>query len=301
MKTLLLALLVVLFTGGEYLGAQQTNYANPNLLMEPEQLAKVNATRRFIILDARSSSSFEQGHIPGARWVDPVTWARAMTKGEAIEDWSNRLGLLGIDRLARLVVYDDNQAKDAVRIWWILRYLGIEDVRLLNGGWSGWKAINGPQDKGEAIVARVGCLLRPRPDRLATREQVLKSLTKGSLQIVDARSEKEFCGEKLTNKRGGAIPGAKLLEWSDLIDKSTQRFKSAPELQKLFDQAGIALDQPTVTHCQSGGRSSVMAFGLELMGAKNVSNYYLGWSEWGNLEDTPIVPGKLKGQKETKE
>ena len=44
-----------------------------------------------------------------------------------------------------------------------------------------------------------------------------------------------------------------------------------------------------------------MAFGLELMGAKNVSNYYLGWSEWGNLEDTPIVPGKLKGQKETKE
>jgi thiosulfate/3-mercaptopyruvate sulfurtransferase len=136
---------------------------------------------------------------------------------------------------------------------------------------------------------------KARPEKLATKEQLLDSLQSGKLQIVDARSEKEFCGiEKLTNKRAGAIPGAKQLEWIDLLDKETQRFKSAAEMRKLFEQAGIALDKPTAAHCQSGGRAAVMAFGLELMGAKDVSNYYPSWSEWGNASDTPVVPGKAK-------
>jgi thiosulfate/3-mercaptopyruvate sulfurtransferase len=120
----------------------------------------------------------------------------------------------------------------------------------------------------------------------------LSSLTGQKLQIVDARSKAEFCGvDVLSNKRAGAIPGAKQLEWSDLIDKETQRFKSAAELSRLLASAGIDLIHPTVTHCQSGGRASVMAFGLELMGAKDVSNYYRSWSEWGNSADTPIAPG----------
>ena len=61
-----------------------------------------------------------------------------------------------------------------------------------------------------------------------------------------------------------------------------------------YEGAGINLDQPTATHCQGGGRASVMAFGLELMGAKDVSNYYKSWGEWGNADDTPVVRGKPK-------
>src|SRR5262249_32147583 len=106
---------------------------------------------------------------------------------------------------------------------------------------------------------------------------------------IDARSEGEYCGETKNAKRGGAIPGAVHLEWSDLIDKKTQKFKSPEELTKLFKDAGIDLKRPTVTYCQSGGRAAVMAFGLELMGARNVRNYYRSWSEWGNDENTPIV------------
>ena len=113
---------------------------------------------------------------------------------------------------------------------------------------------------------------------------------------MDARSEDEFCGvNKRDNQRGGAIPGAKHLEWSDLIEQKTHRFKSAEELNRLLDQAGIDLAQPTASHCNGGGRAAVMAFGLELMGADEVRNYYRGWGEWGNSQDTPIVVPK-KGQ-----
>ena len=102
----------------------------------------------------------------------------------------------------------------------------------------------------------------------------MKSLAGSSLQIVDARSEREFCGiDAMKNKKAGAMPGAKQLEWIDLLDKTTHRFKSPTELRKLFADAGVKLDQPTATHCQSGGRAAVMAYGLELMGAKDVRNY----------------------------
>ena len=127
---------------------------------------------------------------------------------------------------------------------------------------------------------------------------MLKSLKGGGLQIVDARSEKEFCGtEKLTNNRAGAIPGAKQLEWIDLLDRDTHRFKPPADLRKLFAAAGVALDRPTATHCQSGGRAAVMAFALELMGADGVSNYYRSWAEWGNAADTPVVPGTPRDRK----
>ena len=86
----------------------------------------------------------------------------------------------------------------------------------------------------------------------------------------------------------GAIPGAKHLEWDDLIDSETQRFKLADELSRLFREAGIDPTKPVTTHCQSGGRASVMAFALELMGDDQVRNYYRGWSQWGNESDTPI-------------
>src|SRR5439155_20278066 len=114
------------------------------------------------------------------------------------------------------------------------------------------------------------------------------------VQIIDARSESEYCGEANTAKRNGAIPGAIHKEWTEVTEKKTQRFKSPEELSKLFEEAGIDLKKSTVTYCQSGGRAAVMAFRLELIGVKSVHNYYRSWSEWGNAEDTPIEKPRRK-------
>ncbi len=108
------------------------------------------------------------------------------------------------------------------------------------------------------------------------------------------RSESEYCGEANTAKRNGAIPGAVHKEWTEVIDKKTQRFKSPEALAKLFKEAGVDLDRSSVTYCQSGGRAAVMAFTLELMGVKSVRNYYRSWSEWGNEEDTPVEKPRAK-------
>ncbi len=129
----------------------------------------------------------------------------------------------------------------------------------------------------------------PSAGRLATKQQILRQLKEAQKpQLIDARSEAEHCGTTKLAKRGGAIPGSLHLEWSDTLDPKTHKFKSAAELAKLFKDAGINLNRPAITYCQSGGRAAVLAFTLELIGARDVANYYHSWSEWGNAEDTPV-------------
>jgi thiosulfate/3-mercaptopyruvate sulfurtransferase len=276
--------------------AVSTAYPKPELLVESSDLAKHETAAQFIVLDARGRKAFDENRLPGARWVDAAKWAKAFGSGKDANAWSGRIGDLGVNGDSKVVIYDDNYSKDAARIWWILRYWGLADVRLLNGGWQGWKAARLALEAGKA-QAPAAKLFRavPQAKRLAMKEQILNALNNQSLQIVDARGQAEFCGiDRQTNKRAGAIPGAKQLEWIDLIDKPTRRFKTADEIRALFEKAGIELEKPTATHCQSGGRASVMAFVMELMGAAEVSNYYAGWSEWGNVDDTPIVAKKAE-------
>ena len=163
-----------------------------------------------------------------------MTWSRAELTGQDREEWAKRIGALGIDQDTHVVVYDDNFSKDAARIWWILRYWGIRDVRLLNGGWHAWETSGGPMFAViEKVPIRVPSLSADGA-RLATKDQVLAALKEPRITIVDARSQGEYCGEEKTAKRNGAIPGAIHLEWLEVLDAKSQRFKTPEELAELL-------------------------------------------------------------------
>jgi thiosulfate/3-mercaptopyruvate sulfurtransferase len=277
--------LYLLATPGADPGA--TGYARPELLVEANDLPAYAGAGSVRILDCRGKSKYLEGHIPGAIWLDTVTWTRAFGEGVDRDGWARRVGGLGIEPGSKVVVYDDSRAKDAARVWWILRYWGVKDIRLLNGGWPAWLSSGGPVDRTDVRPTAVEAKLVPHPARLATRAQVA-SVLGGNVQIVDARSADEFCGIADTARRNGSIPGALHLEWSDIMDRGG-RFKSAAELSRIFKEVGVNPDRPAITYCQSGGRAAVMAFALELMGGKDVRNYYRSWNEWGNAEDTPVV------------
>jgi thiosulfate/3-mercaptopyruvate sulfurtransferase len=292
MFTHLIGLGLLLGAGGE-----PKAYPRADLLIEPSVLA--GKTKFYNILDVRPKTRYDEGHIVGAVRVDPDEWARAFAASQDRAQWAARIGKLGITQSSPIVIYDDTRAKDAARVWWILRYFGAQDVRLLNGGWPAWKAAGNsvgteapvPTPRDFAIGAPSDGA--PSDGRLATKERILKVLKADQKpQLIDARSEAEHCGTTKLAKRGGAIPGSVHLEWSDALDPKTQKFKSPAELTRLFKDAGIDLNRPAITYCQSGGRAAVMAFTLELMGARDVANYYRSWSEWGNAEDTPVEQKK---------
>ncbi|MBI3411303.1 MAG: sulfurtransferase [Planctomycetes bacterium] len=279
---------------GMILGVAQPaqEYPRPELLVEPTDLAKQGVNTR--ILDARTKAKYDKGRVSGAVWVDHDAWNKAFASGQDADDWARRIGQLGIDNKTRVIVYDDAMAKDAARIWWILRYWGVQDARLVNGGFPACEAASVPLSKKQAEVTEARCAVNRETGRLASKDDMLGIVKDKKVQIVDARSEKEHCGEVKFAKKGGAMPGAVHLEWNEALDPKTQKFKNASELAKLLKDAGIDAARPIATHCQSGGRSSVMVFTLELMGAREVSNYYRGWSEWGNSDDTPIITPKSK-------
>ena len=290
-RSCFMSVLLVALWSAVGLAADTSRYPAAELLMEPGELAEPAVAKQFVILDVRPAEAYQQGHVAGAQRVDHDDWKAAFGAGDGRDAWSQRIGQLGISADSKVVIYDDNAMKDAARIWWILRYWGLEDVCLLNGGWQGWISAGLPTtDEAPPPASEVPFQARPQSNRLVTMGQILPQLGDGQLQIVDARSEEEFCGVQMRdNLKGGAIPGAKHLDWSHLVDQQTHRFKSPGELQRLFSQANIDLDRPTASHCQSGGRASVMAFTLELMGARDARNYFKGWSEWGNSEDAPVV------------
>ena len=255
----------------------------------PPMLVEVNdpKLKEFHLLDVRATAKYDEGHLPEAVHAEVTPWSKAVTDGKAdAAFWKTELARAGVTPTRPTVVYSDDP-REAARAWWLLKFAGVPDVRILNGGWKAYTAAKLPVQKEPVAAKAEPHDWKPAADRLADKKLVLDSL-KSDTVIVDARSKEEYTGEAKKAKKSGHIPGAVHLEWSDLIDPATGKYLEQPELIKLMKVRNIDVDKPAITYCQSGGRAAVTAFGLELAGAKRVRNYYPSWAEWGNAEDTPV-------------
>ena len=188
-----------------------------------------------------------------------------------------------------MLVYDANRQLDAARLWWLLRYLGVGQVGLIDGGFPLWEKQERPVTAETRKVEPRKFEVRFRTDRLATRGEVLGALKQGKVRVIDVRSQAEHTGVEKRAKRGGRVPTACHLEWAQFVD-ADGRFLDEAGLRAKLAKAGVKPGEPVITHCQGGGRASVDAFVFERLGFPT-RNYYLGWSDWGNVEDTPVETG----------
>ena len=267
-------------------------YARPELLAEPAALAEVLGGARLVVLDVRPAKDYAAGHVPGAVNRPHADFEGLAKPAGGFDDpapWSRLIGSLGIDADSTVVVYDAADQKDAARVWWLLRYWGVGDVRLLDGGWPAWTAAKLPVSAEPVAPAAKPFEAVATPAARLTADEVAKRSAAGRLTVLDVRSPNEFCGADVRSKAGGHIPGAVNLDWVNVLDAGNgKRFKPGPELRKLLTSAGVYRGGPLAVHCQSGGRASVMVFALELMGRPDAANYYRGWSEWGNDPARPV-------------
>ena len=250
------------------------------------------------LLDARPRTDYVKAHIPGAVWVDTKAVERLAARPRGLEDkhaWEAWITLLGITPQTEVLVYDANRQLDAARLWWLLSYLGVEKVGLIDGNFPLW------QRQGRPVATEI-VKVDPKPFRVtfrtgrhATRSEVLEAMKAKSAQIIDARSTSEYTGTELRSKRGGHIPSACSLEWANLVDQDG-RFLDEKALRAKLEHSGVKPGEPVITHCQGGGRASVDAFVVERLGFPT-RNYYLGWSDWGNTEETPVETAKPKSEK----
>ena len=198
----------------------------------------------------------------------------------------------GVDGRRTVVVYDDQSGIRAARAFWFLELFGHQDVRVLDGGVGAWER-DGFFTTTEATVPNKASWDVGRVDaRLATWRDLQERLGQSEVVILDTRSDGEYCGTTVRAKRGGAVPGAVHVEWTNNLD-SHGEFKSASELVALYEAAGVTAEKEVVSYCQGGYRAAHSYLALRLIGYPRIRNYIGSWKEWGDREDLPVeIPGK---------
>lgn len=274
-------------------------YAHPEALVDVQWLASHldDPSVRAIEVDV-DTYSYEEGHIPGAvGWDWTLQLCDPMRRDILSQvDFEYLMSVSGISRDTTVVLYGDNNNWFAAWAFWQLKIFGHPDVRLLNGGRRKWIELDMPLTA--ELPEFQATEYKAAPADLSTRAylaDVLGSLRKHGVHLVDVRSPAEFKGEILappglpeTCQRGGHIPGAASIPWGKVC-REDGTFKSADELRALYGEAGVVPDRPVVTYCRIGERSSHSWFVLKyLLGYADVRNYDGSWTEWGNLVNAPI-------------
>jgi thiosulfate/3-mercaptopyruvate sulfurtransferase len=218
------------------------------MLIEPGDLQKKLHQPGLRILDTRPQAEYAKGHLPEAVRVDAKAWQELSKKQGGFHDakaWGAEVGQLGVGHDSQVVVYGCAPT-DTARIWWTLKYLGHPNVAILDGGWQLWSRERRPTDAALPTVEVVTYEPKFQADRLEEIDSLKKSVQSGKATVVDARSRDEFTGKEVRGKRGGHIPGARHLEWKELLAEDG-RFKTPEQLRELFRQRGIQPDQTAVT------------------------------------------------------
>jgi thiosulfate/3-mercaptopyruvate sulfurtransferase len=231
---------------------QRDDKAKPEvsaILIEPAELERQLNLRGLRILDTRPKRDYSKGHVPGAVYVDVATWQElGKTEGgfHNARAWGDKGGQLGIEHGSRVVVYG-SRLPDTARIWWTLKYLGLGEAAMLNGGWEAWAKEKRTTETTTPKVSAARFEPMFQADRLEEIESLKASIRSGKVTVVDTRSSDEFTGKEIRGKRGGHIPGAKLLEWTELLVPDG-RFKTPDELRELFRKRGLLPDNTAVCY-----------------------------------------------------
>jgi thiosulfate/3-mercaptopyruvate sulfurtransferase len=170
---------------------------------------------------------------------------------------------------------------------WFLEFFGHPNARMLDGGFDAWKAAGGTITTESVVPQAATFKTTERPEVLATADDVLRSLNQTGVAILDTRSDGEYLGTHVRAARGGAVPGAIHIEWTENLDASG-KFKSNAELKNMYDKAGITPDKEVISYCQGGYRAAHSYVALRLLGFPKVRNYIGSWKEWGDRTDLPI-------------
>lgn len=259
--------------------------------------------RKVQVWDVRGDKDFAKAHLPGALSAgDAATVLRDANAEDFLptEEVAKVLGAAGIDPARETIVYGARGTWNAYFGRYALRYFGATKVSVLHDGIEAWQAAGLPLATGAAQATPVKLTLKPQPALAVSTQDVLARLGRADVQIVDARTPKEYAGADIRALRGGHIPGAVNIpyemNWSDpetlqklarkqVADSRGMTLKAEPELRALY----VRLDpeKETVVYCQSGARASETAGVLEQLGFKNVKVYDSSWLAYGNKLDAP--------------
>ena len=242
-------------------------------------------------------AAYDEEHIPTAGFADlmgeladgnsPHSYAVP-----APEAFAAAMGALGVGDDTRVVLYDTSGGPWAARVWWMLRWVGFDNVALLDGGFDAWTNAGYPLSTEAATELLRTLTVDLRPELIVEKDEVLAAIDDESVEIIDALTPEHFRGDFAMYDRPGHIPTASNVPSRSLIAESG-RFKPEAELAALFDGER---DKRTITYCGGGIAASADAFIMTRLGYKDVAVYTASLQEWAADPDYPLVSGTGESQ-----
>jgi thiosulfate/3-mercaptopyruvate sulfurtransferase len=276
-------------------------------LIQPAQLARIAGDANVAILDCRheltrpqwSDEAYAQGHIPGAVQahldrdlsapIGPQTGRHPLPD---VAKLAETLGRWGIDEGVQVVAYDQGNGAYGARAWWLVRWLGHENVAVLDGGFAAWQEAGLPVSTETAARTPRTFTPRVRAGAFVTAAQVQQALASQTIALVDARGADRFAGQNETiDPIAGHVPGATNRPFAKNLD-ARSRFLPAEDLRRQWGELlGTRPASEVVAMCGSGVTACHNLLALELAGMPGAKLYAGSWSEWIRDPARPVAKG----------
>lgn len=279
------------------------NWHEIKSLVSPAWLYEHLAHPRIAIADCRfalmqpelGQHQYQEAHIPGAYYLDlnqdlssPVGkhGGRHPLPDPAL--LAEKLAAMGVNSESPegptlVIAYDDSRMAFASRLWWLLRYLGHEQVAVLDGGFSAWKAAGYPISTTPPLARSGRFIPKLQTDRAVDIEQVKMRKDLPTVSLVDSREPERYRGEKEPiDPIAGHIPGAVNYPWQDV---TTEQGYARPIAEQRDRWATLADSEEIIVYCGSGVTACVNLLSLDLAGIPNAKLYPGSWSDWCSYQE----------------
>ncbi|WP_297596656.1 sulfurtransferase [uncultured Cetobacterium sp.] len=281
-------------------GKDYTQYKSDKLISPEAAKQLVETNKNVVLIDVRPEAKFMLNNIEGSynMWrpdMEPKDHRHGEIGGmrASREEMEIELNKMGVTKDTTLVLIGDGL--DEYRLWWILDLYGMENIKIVDGGYATLKGTGIKTKFGKEAAEKKGDYKFPEtPDKntLAEMKEMEEACESHSEVILDTRTKKEHTGEDM--KKGavakGRIPGSVFVEWTEALNKD-KTIKSYDELVELYTSKGVTADKEILPYCQSAVRSAHTTFILkELLGYPQVKNYDGSWIEWSHA----VKSGKEK-------
>jgi thiosulfate/3-mercaptopyruvate sulfurtransferase len=271
-------------------------------IVDKEWLKSRLGSSNLVLLDCRFSltnprageEAYQLSHLPGAVYCHleenlsgPVIKHGGRHPLPNLQSFSAFLGDAGISNQTLVVAYDDGEGAFAARLWWLMKYLGHEDVFVLNGGYKNWELSGYPVDANIPTPSKATFEIRLQPERMATYEEVKSIVEEGAKNtiLIDSREPKRYFGiEEPIDKVAGRIPGAINKFWIEGFESG--QFKSLSE--QLLRFSDVSKDDSIIVYCGSGVTAAPNYLVLEELGFNNLKLYIGSYSDWVSYEDNKV-------------
>jgi thiosulfate/3-mercaptopyruvate sulfurtransferase len=276
---------------------------NLTTLISADELQTLMAVRKVRIIDCRfdladtlkGEKMYRKGHIPGASYahldndlsspITPVTGRHPLPDPARFAQW---LGSQGVDNQTQVIAYDDSFGTMAVRLWWLLRWLGHDRVAVLDGGWQAWERAGGVVSTDIPNPANAVFTATLREELELTTSQILAQ--DEDILLLDARTAVRHRGEdEPIDPVAGHIPGSLNLPLQQNLDRDG-RFLPPEQLREMYlDCLGGHPSSRVACYCGSGVTACHNLLAMEVAGLHGGLLYAGSWSEWIRDPSHPVA------------